>query len=56
MLAEIGGYLSSPSNRAKVFELLGDHVVLALLLLLIGLAMAVPLGWAGRRSGCAGCG
>ena len=56
MLAEIGDYLSSPSNRAKVFELLGDHVVLALLLLLIGLAMAVPLGWAGRRSGCAGCG
>jgi osmoprotectant transport system permease protein len=49
MLADIGGYLSSPSNRAKVLELLGQHVVLALLPLLIGLAVAVPLGWAVRR-------
>jgi osmoprotectant transport system permease protein len=49
MLAEIGGYLSSPSNRAKVLELIGDHVVSALLPLLIGLAMAVPLGWAAQR-------
>jgi osmoprotectant transport system permease protein len=49
MLADIGGYLSSPSNRAKVLELLGDHVVLALLPLLIGLVVAVPLGWAAQR-------
>jgi osmoprotectant transport system permease protein len=49
MLADIGGYLSSPSNRAKVLELLGQHVTLALLPLLIGLAVAVPLGWAVRR-------
>ncbi|MBV8997078.1 MAG: ABC transporter permease subunit [Pseudonocardiales bacterium] len=49
MLAELGGYLSSPSNRAKVLELLGQHLVLALLPLLIGLAVAVPLGWAVRR-------
>jgi osmoprotectant transport system permease protein len=49
MLGDIGTYLSSPSNRAKVLELLGEHVVLALLPLLIGLAVAVPLGWAAQR-------
>lgn len=49
MIADLGGYLSSPSNRAKVFELLGEHLVLALLPLLIGLAVAVPLGWAAQR-------
>jgi osmoprotectant transport system permease protein len=50
MLVDVGGYLGSPSNRAKVLELLGQHVVLALLPLLIGLAVAVPLGWAVRRN------
>ncbi len=49
MLADIGGYLSSPSNRAKVLELLGEHLVLALLPLLIGLAVALPLGGAAQR-------
>jgi osmoprotectant transport system permease protein len=49
MFSDIGGYLSSPSNRAKVVELLGEHVVLAVLPLLIGLAVAVPLGWATQR-------
>ncbi|MGQ0718839.1 MAG: ABC transporter permease [Pseudonocardiales bacterium] len=49
MLTEIISYLSSPSNRAKVFELFGEHVVLAVLPLLIGLAVAVPLGWAAQR-------
>ncbi|MGH3946372.1 MAG: ABC transporter permease, partial [Pseudonocardiaceae bacterium] len=49
MSADIGSYLSSPSNRAKVFELFGEHVVLAVLPLLIGLAVAVPLGWAAQR-------
>ncbi len=49
MITEIGDYLSSPSNRAKVLELLGEHVVLAVLPLLIGLAVAVPLGWAAQR-------
>lgn len=50
MLGDIGGYLSSPSNRVKVLELLGQHLVLALLPLLIGLAAALPLGWAAQRS------
>jgi ABC-type proline/glycine betaine transport system permease subunit len=57
MLGDIGGYLSSPSNRVKVLELLGQHLVLALLPLLIGLAAALPLGWAAQRSRwLAGCG
>lgn len=49
MFSDIGRYLSSPSNRSKVLELLGEHVVLAVLPLLIGLAVAVPLGWAAQR-------
>jgi len=49
MVDDIGRYLSSPSNREKVFELLGEHVVLAVLPLLIGLVAAVPLGWAAQR-------
>jgi osmoprotectant transport system permease protein len=49
MLSDIGTYLSSPSNRDKVLELLGEHVVLAVLPLLIGLAVAVPLGWVAQR-------
>lgn len=51
MLDDIGSYLSSPSNRDKLFELFGEHVVLAILPLLIGLAAAVPLGWAAQRRG-----
>ncbi|MGH3844111.1 MAG: ABC transporter permease [Pseudonocardiaceae bacterium] len=49
MRTDIGGYLSSAGNRSKVLELLGDHLVLALLPLLIGLAVAIPLGWAAQR-------
>src|SRR5262249_13149300 len=30
MLGELDGYLSSPSNRAKVLQLLGEHLILAL--------------------------
>src|SRR5262249_11723786 len=41
--------LSSPSNRAKVAELLGEHLILALPPLLIGLVVAVLLGWAATR-------
>ncbi|HEU0087138.1 MAG TPA: ABC transporter permease subunit [Pseudonocardiaceae bacterium] len=49
MLEEILRYLSSPSNREKVLDLLGEHVVLAVVPLLLGLAVAVPLGWAAQR-------
>ncbi|MDQ4094265.1 MAG: ABC transporter permease [Actinomycetota bacterium] len=49
MFRDIGSYLSSQSNRAKVLELLGEHVVLAVLPLLTGLVVAVLLGWAAQR-------
>ncbi|HWR48034.1 MAG TPA: ABC transporter permease subunit [Pseudonocardiaceae bacterium] len=49
MLGDIGSYLSSPSNRAEVLELLREHLLLALLPLLIGVAVAVLLGWAAQR-------
>ena len=48
-LGDVGRYLSSPSNREKVLELLGEHLVLALVPLLIGLLVAVPLGWVAQR-------
>jgi ABC-type proline/glycine betaine transport system permease subunit len=34
---------------AKVLELSGEHVILAVLPLLIGLAVPVPLGWVAQR-------
>ncbi|MQA14100.1 MAG: ABC transporter permease subunit [Pseudonocardiaceae bacterium] len=49
MLGGIGLYLSSPTNREKVLGLLGEHVYLAILPLLIGLAVALPLGALARR-------
>ncbi|MFN2494945.1 MAG: ABC transporter permease [Pseudonocardiaceae bacterium] len=49
MWGDLGTYLSSSHNRDKVLELLGEHVVLAVLPLLIGVAAAVPLGWAAQR-------
>jgi osmoprotectant transport system permease protein len=49
MLGDIGRYLSNPSNRAEVLELLSEHVVFALLPLPIGVVAAVLLGWAAQR-------
>jgi osmoprotectant transport system permease protein len=49
-MGEIGTYLSSPSNREKVLALLGDHIYLAILPLLIGLLVAIPLGWFAQRT------
>lgn len=51
MPADIAVYLSSPSNREKVLELFGEHVALAVVPLLIGLAVALPLGWTAQRVG-----
>ncbi|MGH4021454.1 MAG: ABC transporter permease [Pseudonocardiaceae bacterium] len=48
-MLEIDTYLASPSNRETVLMLLGEHVYLATLPLLIGLVVAVPVGWAARR-------
>lgn len=50
-MLEIGTYLGSPSNREKVVALLVEHVYLAVLPLLIGLLVAVPLGWIAHRTG-----
>ncbi len=50
MLGDIGFYLSSPTNREKVLGLLGEHIYLAVLPLLIGLAVALPLGALTQRS------
>lgn len=48
-MGELAQYLQSPSNREKVLELLADHIYLAIVPLLVGLLLAVPLGWAARR-------
>ena len=48
MLDELYHYLSSPSNRALVADRLGEHVWLALVPLLVGLLVAVPLGGLGE--------
>ncbi len=39
-----------PRNTGPIIGLLGQHVVLALLPVLIGLVLAVPLGWLATRS------
>jgi osmoprotectant transport system permease protein len=49
MLDDLISYLSSPENQAKLVELLGTHLVLALLPLLLGLVVAVPLGRLAQR-------
>jgi osmoprotectant transport system permease protein len=49
MLDDLIRYLSSPANQAKVVQLLGTHLVLALLPLLMGLVVAIPLGWLAQR-------
>lgn len=39
-----------PRNLGMLGELLGEHVVLALVPVLIGLLLAVPIGWAANRN------
>ncbi len=48
-LDELGRYLSSPSNREQLVEQFGQHVYLSLVPLLLGLLVAVPLGWGAQR-------
>ncbi len=45
---EIDVYLGSPSNREKVLALLADHIYLAIVPLLLGILVALPLGSAAR--------
>jgi osmoprotectant transport system permease protein len=42
-------YLSNPRNQSEVLQLLLVHARLALLPLLLGLLVAVPIGWAAHR-------
>lgn len=49
MIEEIGRYLGNAHNRDIIVELLIVHTRLALLPLLFGLLIAVPLGWAAHR-------
>jgi osmoprotectant transport system permease protein len=39
-----------PRNVDKIAEALGEHLYLALLPVLVGLVIAIPLGWAASRS------
>ncbi|AUS79441.1 ABC transporter permease [Actinoalloteichus sp. AHMU CJ021] len=48
-LDELGRYLGSPSNREQLAEQFGQHVYLSLVPLLLGLLVAVPLGWGAQR-------
>lgn len=49
MIDELGRFFASPSNRDMVFEQLAEHVHLALLPLVIGFLLALPLGRLGQR-------
>ncbi|HWD04025.1 MAG TPA: ABC transporter permease subunit [Amycolatopsis sp.] len=46
---ELGRYLSSANNRGEILGDLGEHVYLALVPLVIGIVLAILLGWVGHR-------
>jgi osmoprotectant transport system permease protein len=46
---ELRRYLSSANNRVQILGDLGDHVYLALLPLVLGIVLAILLGWLGHR-------
>ncbi|WP_432847380.1 ABC transporter permease [Amycolatopsis sp. CA-161197] len=47
--AELGRYLGSANNRGEILGDLGEHIYLALVPLVIGIVLAVVLGWLGHR-------
>ncbi|RZS32755.1 osmoprotectant transport system permease protein [Herbihabitans rhizosphaerae] len=49
MFGDIGTYLSSPGNRDLVLQQLLEHIYLSLLPLVLGLLVAIPLGWTATR-------
>ncbi|SDP71155.1 osmoprotectant transport system permease protein [Actinopolyspora xinjiangensis] len=49
MIDELVRYLSSPSNREVLLEQLGQHVYLALVPLIAGVSLALPLGRLAQR-------
>lgn len=46
---ELGRYLGSSNSRAQLFADLGEHIYLALLPLVLGIVLAIALGWLGNR-------
>lgn len=50
MIDDLIHFFASPSNRELVLEQLGEHVYLALLPLLLGVLLAIPLGRAAQRA------
>ena len=49
MFDDLSRYLSSTSNQELVLTQLLQHIYLSLLPLVIGLALAIPLGWLAHR-------
>nr|BFF02872.1 hypothetical protein GCM10020241_45470 [Streptoalloteichus tenebrarius] len=49
MLDDLSRYLGSESNRELVLTQLVQHVPLALLPLVVGVVLAIPLGWLAQR-------
>lgn len=49
MIDELLRYFASPSNRELVVGQLGEHVYLALVPLVLGVLLALPLGWFAQR-------
>ncbi|MBB4688593.1 ABC transporter permease [Amycolatopsis jiangsuensis] len=47
---ELGRYLSSVHNRGEILGDLGEHVYLALVPLVVGIVLAILLGWLGHSS------
>ncbi|MBP2474520.1 osmoprotectant transport system permease protein [Crossiella equi] len=50
MFGDLGKYLSSPANQEEVLYGLLQHVLLSLVPVLIGLLLAIPLGWVAQRT------
>ncbi|MEV8611863.1 glycine betaine ABC transporter substrate-binding protein [Amycolatopsis sp. NPDC051373] len=46
---ELGRYLGSANNRGEILGDLGEHIYLALVPLVIGIVIAIVLGWLGHR-------
>ncbi|MFI5608802.1 ABC transporter permease [Amycolatopsis sp. NPDC051903] len=46
---ELGRYLGSANNRGEILGDLGEHVYLALVPLVVGIVLAILLGWFGHR-------
>lgn len=48
-LDELGSFLSNPNNQDRLLRMLAQHAYLALLPVVLGMVLAVGLGWVGTR-------